>query len=133
MSSNPFLPEQVEKFVTEIINRETKVQKALRAETMRMPMHQMQISPDEGAFLAMLVRMTNARNIVEIGTFTGYSALAMALALPEGGRLVACDISKEWTDIARSYWREAGVEGKIDLRIAPAQETLDAMIKEGSR
>ena len=133
MSSNPFLPELVETFVTETINRETKVQRKLRDETQKMPMHQMQISPDEGAFLAMLVRITNARNVLEVGTFTGYSALAMALALPEGGKIVCCDVSKEWTDIAKGYWREAGVENKIDLRIAPAQETLDAMIKEGKK
>jgi predicted O-methyltransferase YrrM len=133
MGNNPFLPAHVEQYVTAAITRETSVQKRLREETMQMPMHVMQISPDEAEFLAMLVRMIDAKNVLEIGTFTGYSALAMALALPEGGRLTACDISKEWTDIARRYWQEAGVAGKINLRLAPAKETLDALLKEGKK
>jgi len=94
-------------------------------------MAQMQIGPEQGQFMALLVELMGARNALEIGTFTGYSALAVALALPEGGRLVACDISEEWTAVGRRYWEEAGVAHKIDLRLAPALETLDALLTEG--
>jgi caffeoyl-CoA O-methyltransferase len=80
--------------------------------------------------MALLVRLIGARRTLEIGTFTGYSALAVALALPPDGQVVACDVSKEWTDIGRRYWQEAGVAGKIDLRLAPAVETLDRLIRE---
>jgi predicted O-methyltransferase YrrM len=82
--------------------------------------------------MALLVRLTGARRILEIGTFTGYSALAMALALPPDGRIVACDVSEAWTAVARRYWRRAGVEARIELRLAPATETLDALIAEGA-
>jgi len=91
----------------------------------------MQISPDQGQFMAMLVRLIRAKNIVEVGTFTGYSALCMALALPQNGRLVACDISEEWTGLGKPYWESAGVSHKIDLRIAPALDTLDQLIADG--
>jgi predicted O-methyltransferase YrrM len=91
----------------------------------------MQIAPEQGAFLAMLVRLIGARACLEVGTFTGYSALAVALAMPADGRLVALDVSKDYTDKARGYWREAGVEGKIDLRRGPGLETLDAMVAAG--
>ena len=91
----------------------------------------MQIAPEQGEFLAFLVRLIGARNALEIGTFTGYSALAVALALPKDGRLVACDVSEEWTKIGRKHWAEAGVAGKIDLRIGPALESLAAMKREG--
>ena len=91
----------------------------------------MQIGPDQGQFMALLVELMGARNTLEVGTFTGYSALAMALALPNDGRLVACDVSEEWTAIGRPYWEEAGVADKIDLRLAPALETLDALLAEG--
>ncbi len=131
MSSNPFLPDLVASYVTSTVTRESEVQQHLREETMHMPQHMMQVSPDEAAFLSMLVRITNARHVIEIGTFTGYSALAMALALPEKGRLLCCDISREWTDIAKRYWHEAGVLNKIELRLAPAQETLDTLLREG--
>ncbi len=131
MGNNPFLPEHVERYVTGTVTRELPVQKRLREATRQMPQHVMQISPDEAAFLAMMVRTINARSILEIGTFTGYSALAMALVLPAGGKLVACDISKGWTDIGRRYWREAGVEEKIELRLGPAQDTLAELLAEG--
>jgi len=131
MSKNLGLAANVERYVTEEITRETKIQKRLREETGRMPKSLMQTTPDQVAFLYMLVRMTSARRILEIGTFTGYSALAMASALPDNGILIACDVSKEWTDIARRYWKEAGVDGRIDLRLAPAQETLAKLLAEG--
>ncbi len=124
MSTNQFIPAHVDSFVVDTINRETPLQKRLRAETAKMPMHQMQISADEGAFLAFLVKMTGAKRVLEIGTFTGYSALAMAMAMPEDGKVVACDVNEEWTSIARKYWQEAGVAHKIDLHLAPALETV---------
>lgn len=96
----------------------------LRERTAPMEMAGMQIGPDQGAFMALLVRLTGARSILEIGTFTGYSSTVMALALPDDGRMVCCDVSREWTDIAREAWAEAGVAGRIDLRLAPATETL---------
>jgi predicted O-methyltransferase YrrM len=96
----------------------------LRERTAPIPEHNMQIGPDQGAFMAMLVRLTGARRILEIGTFTGYSSTAMALALPPDGRIVCCDVSREWTDIAREAWTDAGVADRVDLRLGPATETL---------
>jgi caffeoyl-CoA O-methyltransferase len=87
----------------------------------------MQVSPDEGIFLEILTRASGARHAVEVGTFTGYSALCIARALPPDGTLLCCDINEEWTSIGRRYWAEAGVDGKIDLRIGPALETLRAL------
>jgi caffeoyl-CoA O-methyltransferase len=95
------------------------------------PVAGMQIAPEQGAFLALLVRLVGATRCLEVGTFTGYSALSVALALPPEGRVVALDVSKEFTDRARVYWREAGVDGKIDLRLGPGVEALDAMIAAG--
>jgi predicted O-methyltransferase YrrM len=91
----------------------------------------MQISPEQGQFMALLVQLMGARKTLEVGVFTGYSSLSVALALPEDGRIVACDVSEEWTSIARRYWEEAGVAHKIDLRLAPAIETLDALLAAG--
>ena len=99
----------------------------LIAETAALPMAGMQIGPDEAGLLALLVRISGARDLIEVGTFTGYSSLAMASALPAGGRLLCCDVSEEWTAIARRYWRRAGVAGRIELRLAPAIETLRAL------
>lgn len=104
--------------------REPEVLARLRAETARLPMARMQISPEQGQFMALLVKLTGARRCLEVGTFTGYSALACALALPPDGQLVAMDVSAEWTAIARRYWEEAGVAGRIQLRLGPAAETL---------
>ena len=113
--------------------REHPTLKKLRAATVREAGDRagMQISPDEGALLALLVRLIGARRTIEAGTFTGYSALAVALALPDEGRVVACDVSAEWTGIARKFWQEAGVAHKIDLRLAPALETMDALLAQG--
>jgi len=110
---------------------EHPVLRKLRQTTGKMPMGIMQIAPEQGHFLAFLVRLIGARRTLEIGTFTGYSALAVALALPENGKVVACDVSEEWTAIARKHWAEAGVENKITLRLAPALETLAALEGEG--
>ena len=92
----------------------------------------MQISPEQGQFMSVLIRMLGVKNALEIGTFTGYSALCVARALPEDGRLIACDVSEEWTSIATRYWNEAGVADKIDLRIGPAIDTLDSLIAHGN-
>ncbi len=111
--------------------REPDVLCRLREETAKMPQHNMQISPEQGQFMALLVELTGARKCLEVGTFTGYSTLSLALALPEDGQIVACDISEEFTSLAKPYWQEAGVAGKIDLRLGPALETLDALIADG--
>jgi predicted O-methyltransferase YrrM len=107
--------------------RETRLQRELRTETQKLPMAAMQIGPDQGALLQVLVRLMRAKRCIEIGTFTGYSALSVALALPPGGRIVCCDVSEEWTAIARRYWKKARVDKKIDLRIGPALETLKTL------
>lgn len=112
--------------------RETDVMRRLREETAGLPGAGMQISPEQGQFMALLVELMGARRCLEVGTFTGYSALAVAQALPADGRLVACEVNEKTTAIARRYWQEAGVAGKIDLRLAPALETLDALLAEGA-
>ena len=96
----------------------------LRERTAELPESQMQIAPEQGAFMALLVQLIEARRILEIGTFTGYSSTAMALALPPDGRILCCDVSEEWTDIARQAWADAGVSDRVELRLAPATETL---------
>lgn len=107
--------------------REPEVLARLRAETAAMPEHNMQISPEQGQFMALLVKLTGARRVIEIGTFTGYSSLAVALALPEDGCVVCCDVSEEYTAVARRYWEEAGVAAKMDLHLGPALDTLDTL------
>ena len=111
--------------------RETDLQRRLREETATLSMARMQISPEQGQFMALIARLTGARRCLEVGVFTGYSSLAVALALPDDGRIVACDVSEEWTAIARRYWAAAGVADRIDLRLAPAIDTLDALIAAG--
>jgi predicted O-methyltransferase YrrM len=111
--------------------RETEIASRLREETAKLPQAGMQIGADQAAFLALLVRSIGARRCIEIGTFTGYSALAVAAALPVDGKLICCDISAEWTAIARRYWIEAGIASRIDLRLAPALDTLDDLLARG--
>ena len=110
---------------------ENPVLKRLREETENHPFALMQICPEQGALMANLVRLISAKKAIEVGTFTGYSALAVALALPEDGYLLACDISEEFTSIGKPYWEEAGVSENIDLQIAPAVETLKSKIEDG--
>lgn len=117
-------------YIRSISVQESDVLKQLRAETAKHPMSQMQIAPEQGQFLALLVQLLGAKKTLEVGVFTGYSALVVALALPEDGRIIACDVSEEYTAIAQQFWRQAGVAEKIDLRIAPALETLDKLIAE---
>jgi caffeoyl-CoA O-methyltransferase len=118
------LPRKLVDYVVAVGVRETAVQRRLRAVTRRIPMGTMQIGPEQAALMQVLVRTLGARRCLEIGTFTGYSALAVALALPPGGRIVCCDVSEEWTAIARKYWALASVSRKIQLKLAPALETL---------
>jgi caffeoyl-CoA O-methyltransferase len=112
--------------------REAPVLARLREETAKQPSATMQISPDQGQFMALLAELIGARHCLEIGTFTGYSTLAVALALPADGRIIACDIDEGTTAIALRFWAEAGVGHKIDLRLAPALETLDRLMAEGA-
>jgi len=125
------LTDELYEYLLSVSLREADVLRRLREETGALESARMQISPEQGQFMALLVELTGARNALEIGTFTGYSALVVALALPDDGRLVACDISEEWTAIARRYWDEAGVAHKVDLRLGPGADTLDALLTEG--
>ncbi|HEV2110073.1 MAG TPA: class I SAM-dependent methyltransferase [Gammaproteobacteria bacterium] len=111
--------------------REPPLLKRLREETARHPRATMQISPEQGQFMQLLARLMSAHRCIEVGVFTGYSSLAVALALPKDGHILACDVSEEFTAVARRYWKEAGVEAKIELTLAPALETLDARLKAG--
>jgi predicted O-methyltransferase YrrM len=114
------------------INRpETEIQRHLREETGAMPQAGMQIGHNQGGFMAFLVRLIGARRALEIGTFTGYSALAVAAALPTEGKLICCDVSEEWTRLARRAWADAGLADRIDLRLGPAAQTLDRLIADG--
>jgi predicted O-methyltransferase YrrM len=127
------LSEPVHDYVVTTGIREPELLRRLREETAHLPQHRMQVAPEQGAFLAMLVELTGATRCLEVGTFTGYSALCVARALPADGLLVCCDVSEEWTAVGRRYWAEAGIDDRIDLRIAPAVETLDAMIASGEQ
>lgn len=118
-------------YIERVTLREPEILRRLREETSRHPQAAMQISAEQGQFIALLIHLLSARKTLEIGVFTGYSSLAVALALPEDGRIIACDISEEWTAVGRRYWREAGVERKIDLRLGPALKTIDDLIAQG--
>ncbi len=130
-SSHIGLDEALAAYVGKLGHREDPIERRLREETATLSQAVMQITPGQGAFMALLVRLMGAATCIEVGTFTGYSALAVARALPPGGKLICCDVSEEWTAMGRRYWREAGVEEKIDLRIAPALDTLEALGSEG--
>jgi predicted O-methyltransferase YrrM len=123
--------ENLSRYLIEVGTRETAVQKRLREDTAKVPRSGMQSGPDQAQFMSFLIRSTGAKRALEIGVFRGYSALAVASALPDDGKLVACDVSEEWTSAARTYWREAGVESRIDLRLAPALQTLDKLVADG--
>ncbi len=112
--------------------RETEPLRRLREETATLARAGMQISPEQGQFMAVLVRLIGARRVLEIGTFTGYSAMVVAQALPDGGRIVACDVSAEYTTVAQRHWAAAGLAHKIDLRLAPALDTLTDLLKQGA-
>lgn len=113
--------------------REPPLLARLREETSKLDMAMMQISAEQGQFMRLLIEAIGARRTIEVGTFTGYSSLAVALSLPDEGRILACDVNHEWTAVARRYWAEAGIAHKIDLRLAPARDTLDALIGAGEK
>ena len=121
----------IDAYLRRVSLRETDVQRRLREETAALEYAGMQISPEQGQLMRMLAGLIGARRAIEVGVFTGYSALSVALALPEDGELIACDVNEEWTAIARRYWSEAGVASKIRLELAPAVQTLDALIRDG--
>jgi predicted O-methyltransferase YrrM len=131
VSDDLLITPEVLKYLRRVTVREPDVARRLREETAANHDAGMQISPDQGQFLALLIHLIDARKTLEIGVFTGYSSLAVALALPDDGRIIACDVSEEWTAVAKRYWREAGVEHKIDLRLRPALQTLDDLIALG--
>lgn len=120
--------EKLRDYVEQVGAREHPALRRCREETASLPNSNMQIAPEQGAFLALLAKLVGARQTFEIGTFTGYSALSVALALPEGGRVIALDVSKDYTDRARRYWKEAGMDGRIELRLGPGLDSLDRMI-----
>jgi predicted O-methyltransferase YrrM len=125
------LTDSLYEYMNDVSLREPLLLLALREETSELTQRVMQISPEQGQFMALLARLIGARRCLEVGVFTGYSSLVTALALPDEGRIVACDVSEEWTAVARRYWKRAGVDHKIDLRLAPATETLAALIADG--
>src|SRR5688572_9981895 len=123
--------DDVYQYILAVSSREPPVLARLREATAPRAEAEMQISPEQGQFMALLARLIGARRCIEIGTYTGYSALAVAMVLPEDGQLIACDISEEFTQVGRPFWREAGVEGRIDLRVQPALKTLDELLGQG--
>ena len=131
MSRNTLtITDELREYILSVSLREHSLLESLRIETAKMPEAKMQISPDQGQFMAMLLRLMEAQMVLEIGTFTGYSALAMALVLPPDGHIIACDVSDVYAKIARRYWSEAGVADRITLRLAPASETLDDLLAD---
>jgi caffeoyl-CoA O-methyltransferase len=126
------LTDQVYDYLLEVSLREHPVLARLREETAELPLSIMQIAPEQGQFMRLLVQILGAKRCLEIGTFTGYSSLSVALGLPADGQIIACDVSVDFTEIALRYWAEAGVADKIDLRLGPAIETLDDLLKEGA-
>src|SRR5260370_18813604 len=125
------ITEELWEYMRRVTLREPDILRKLREETANRPHVNMQISPEQGQLMALLMHLIGARRTIEVGVFTGYSSLSVALALPDDGRIIACDINEEWTSIARRYWKAAGVEHKIDLRLRPALETLDSLIATG--
>jgi predicted O-methyltransferase YrrM len=125
------LTEQLYEYYQKFSLREVPILKQLRAQTQKMSMSQMQISPEQGQFMQLLVQVLRAKKTLDIGVFTGYSALAVALVLPKEGKIIACDINVEWTKIAQKFWQLAGVANTIDLRLGPATQTLQSLIDKG--
>ncbi|GAB4239160.1 MAG: class I SAM-dependent methyltransferase [Stanieria sp.] len=125
------LDPQLYQYLLSVSLNEPEILTKLREETAQHPMSNMQIAPEQGQFMALLVQLIGAKKTLEVGVFTGYSSLVIALALPPAGKIVACDVDPDYTAIARRYWEQAGVTDKIDLRIAPALETLEQLIQQG--
>jgi caffeoyl-CoA O-methyltransferase len=131
MSRRLVVTDDIHRYILDNSLREPDVLARLREETSKNPHAEMQIGPEQGQLMALLAKLIGAQRCIEIGVFTGYSALVVALALPDDGRIVACDVNEEWTSIGRRYWQEAGVDRKIDLRLQPALRTLDSLIAAG--
>lgn len=130
-SRSAFIPQEIQQYIDATTLRDLPVLRDLREETAKHPRAGMQTGADQVQFLQLLVRLVGARRCIEVGVFTGYSSLGVALALPDDGKIIACDVSEEYTAIARRYWERAGVAGKIDLYLAPATQTLDELIAAG--
>ena len=131
MSRHFSFDERSYKYLLSVSVREPEIARRLREETQQLKNAQMQIGPDQGQFMQLLVQLLRARKTLEVGVFTGYSALWVAMGLPDDGRMIACDISEEYTAVAKRYWKEAGVDQKIDLRLRSARDTLDELVKTG--
>jgi caffeoyl-CoA O-methyltransferase len=127
------MSQELHDYLLKVSLREPGILERLRKETAELPGAGMQISPEQGQFMQLLAELTGARSYLEVGTFTGYSSLAVALAMPADAELVCCDVSEDYTAVARRYWEEAGVAPRVDLRLAPALESLEALIAEGRR
>lgn len=127
------MTEKLHEYLRSVSVREPAILRRLREETAALPNATMQVPPEHGQFLGLLTRLIGARRTLEVGVFTGYSSLSVALALPEDGTVLACDVSEEYTSVARRYWKEAGVERKIELRIKPAIETLKELLAAGQQ
>jgi len=125
------LNDDLYRYLLSVSSREPELLQKLRQETAELAFAQMQIAPEQGQFMALLVQLMGAQKTLEVGVFTGYSSLVVALALPPQGQITACDISEEWTAIARRYWQQAGVAHKIDLHLAPALQTLEQLLQQG--
>ncbi len=130
-SSHLKITDELRDYIRRSSLREPEILAALRQETVSHPMGTMQITPEQGQFMALLIQMLNAKDVVEVGVFTGYSSTVVAMALPADGKLIACDLNEEYTRMARRYWQQAGVDNKIELRLGPAVRTLDDMIADG--
>jgi predicted O-methyltransferase YrrM len=131
MARGLFFPEEISDYLLSVSLREPPILRRLREETASHSHARFQVSPEQGQFMALVIQLMGARRTIEVGVFTGYSSLAVALALPVDGSIVACDISEEFTSIARRYWKEVGVDHMIDLRLKPAMETLTELIAQG--
>ena len=125
------LTDELYQYLLKVSLHESELMAELRKETATLSMSVMQVSPEQGQFMALLAKLLGAKKVIEVGTFTGYSTLAIAQALPADGEVIACDVSEEWTSMARRYWEKAGMADRIDLRLAPALETLDGLLQEG--
>jgi caffeoyl-CoA O-methyltransferase len=125
------LTDELSAYLGRVTLRDSDILRRLREETQPMALGRMQISPEQGQFMQLLIRLIGARKTLEVGVFTGYSSLSVALALPEQGRIIACDVSEEWTSVARRYWAEAGVAHKIELRLKPAIDSLNELLAAG--
>lgn len=125
------MDDRLYEYLLQVSLREPPLWARLREETAQLPMARMQIAPEQGQFMALLTRLLGVRRALEVGVFTGYSSLCVADAMAADGRLIACDTSEEWTAVARRYWAEAGVADRIDLRLAPALQTMDELLQQG--